>query len=209
VIGSDAPRPRRRGRPAGAPPNKAAILAAARHEFIEHGYGATIRGIAARAGVDPALVLHYFGSKDQLLLAGLQAGGADEPSVADALPGLLAGDPDRLGERLVRSTVSAYESPFFRAAWGSIVGLLRLAATQPEAAAMLRAGFMDGGLVLLLEATDVSQPHTRAALIASALGGLALARLVLGLEPIASATIEELVAWYGPTVQRYLTGPLA
>jgi len=207
----DAPRrrPSRPGRPAGSPPNRAAILAATRRQFVARGYDATMRDIAADAGVDPALLYHYFGSKDQLLLAGLQAGGVDEPSVADALPGLLAGDPDKLGERLVRSTLSAYESPFFRAAWGSIVGLMRLAATQPEAAAMLRGGFMDRGLLPLVEAIGASQPQTRAALIASELGGLALARLAIRVEPIASAPIETLVAWYGPTVQRYLTGPMA
>jgi AcrR family transcriptional regulator len=198
----------RHGRPVGSPPNKEAILAAARHEFIAHGYDATIRGIAARAGVDPALVHHYFGTKDRLLLAALQEGGQGGLSIEDSIPHLLVGDPNQLGVRLLKAMFAAYETPFYRAAWGSLVGLLRVATADEDAAAMLREGLMGGGLFRLIEALHVSQPTVRAALLGSELFGLAMARYVIRVEPIASASVDRLATWYGPTVQRYLTGPL-
>lgn len=198
----------RTGRPAGSPPNREAILAAARQQFIARGYDATIRDIAAGAGVDPALVYHYFESKDRLLLATLQEGGAGGSSIEEVIPQLLEGDPDQLGERLVRAIFAAYETPFYRAAWGSLLDLVRMATTQPEAAAMLRDGLTGGGLVGLVEALNVPQAQARTALIGSELVGLAMARFVIGIEPIASADLDALVAWYGPTLQRYLTGPL-
>src|SRR5437879_10764639 len=89
----------RRGRPAGSPPNREAILAAAREQFTERGYdGATIRGIAAAAGVDPALVHHYFGPKEDLFAAALRL----PVSPRDILQDVVAGGVDGLGERLVR-----------------------------------------------------------------------------------------------------------
>jgi AcrR family transcriptional regulator len=208
-VAVSPPRPRRRtGRPAGSPPNRAAILAAARHQFIAHGYDATVRDIAAGAGVDPALLYHYFGSKDRLLLAAIQEGAAGEVPIEGVIPQLLEGDPDRLGERLMRAVFAAYETSFYRAAWGSLVELFRLATAQPDAAGMLREGLTGGGLIRLVEALGVPHAQTRAALIGTELVGLALARFVLSIEPIASADLETLVAWYGPTLQRYLTEPL-
>jgi AcrR family transcriptional regulator len=198
----------RRGRPAGSPPNKEAILAAARDEFTAHGYEATIRGIAARAGVDPALVHHYFGTKDRLLLAALMDDGQGGLSIEESIPQRVEGDPNELGVRLLKAMFAAYETPFYRAAWGSLVGLLRVATADEDAAAMLREGLMGGGLFRLIEALQVSQPTVRAALLGSELFGLAMARYVIRVEPIASASVDRLATWYGPTVQRYLTGPL-
>ena len=198
----------RRGRPVGPSHNREAILSAARQGFITHGYDATIRGIAAAAGVDPALIHHYFGTKDRLLLASLQEIGAGELSVENAIPRLLEGDPTQLGERLVRAIFAAFETPFYRAAWASLVGLLRVATANEDAAAMLRQGLTGGGLFRLLKALDVPQPEARAALLGSELFGLALARFVIRVEPIASADLDTLASWYGPTLQRYLTGPL-
>jgi AcrR family transcriptional regulator len=208
MTGSDLSRPRRRGRPAGAPPNKAAILAAARQAFVEHGYDATIRDIAARAGVDPALVHHYFGTKDRLLLAAIQAGESGALSIDDAIPKLLEGDPDQLGVRVITAMFAAYETAFYRAAWGSLVGLLRIASADADAAAMLRQGLMGGGLSRLVEALHVPRPEVRTALAGSELFGLGMARYVIRIEPIASAPVEAVAGWYGPTLQRYLTGPL-
>src|SRR2546423_15098014 len=89
----------RRGRPAGSPPNREGILAAARELVGEGGYdNATIRGIAARAGVDPALVHHYYGSKADLFAAALRL----PATPREVLDDVLAGDPDTLGERLLR-----------------------------------------------------------------------------------------------------------
>jgi AcrR family transcriptional regulator len=195
---------KRAGRPAGSPPNREAILAAAREQFRERGYdSATIRGIAASAGVDPALVHHYFGSKEDLFAAALQL----PTSPREALEGVLAGDPDGLGERLVRRFLELWAAD----AGGigdTIVGLLRSATTHADAARMVREFISREALGRIAEALDVPQPRLRAALAGSQLIGLALARFVIGVEPIASADIETLVACYAPTLQRYLTGPL-
>src|SRR5215467_271020 len=122
VTGSDGTATRRRsGRPPGSPANREAILESAREQFAERGYdGATIRGIAAGAGVDPALVHHYFGTKDRLLLATL----VEAAQVGNAVAALLAGGLDGLGERLLRATFETYETalgPMRQA----IVGLIR------------------------------------------------------------------------------------
>jgi AcrR family transcriptional regulator len=195
---------RRIGRTPGSPPNRESILAAARRQFIERGYdGATIRSIAAAAGVDPALVHHYFGTKDQLLLAALQQLAVVEGSAAR----LAAGEADGLGERVLRATLQAYESSY-QALLPALVGLVRSAITHDSVAGLLRDGLSGGGLVRLIEALELPQPRLRAALIGSELLGLAMARYVVRLEPIASAEIDLLVAWYAPTLQRYLTEPL-
>jgi AcrR family transcriptional regulator len=206
VTGSDGTATRRRsGRPPGSPANREAILESAREQFAERGYdGATIRGIAAGAGVDPALVHHYFGTKDRLLLATL----AEAAQVGNAVAALLAGGLDGLGERLLRATFETYETalgPMRQA----IVGLIRNAVASEDAARLLREGFAGGGLVRLLEGLGASQPRLRAALVGGELFGLALARFVVRVEPIASADIDSIVAWYAPTIQRHLTGPLA
>lgn len=195
---------RRTGRPPGSPPNREAILESAREQFAERGYdGTTIRRIAAGAGVDPALVHHYFGTKDQLLLATL----VEAAQLDTAIATLLTGGLDGLGERFLRATFETYEAalrPMMRA----IVGLVRNAIASEDAARLLREGFAGGGLVRLLEALDASQPRLRAALVGGDLFGLALARYVVRVEPIASADIDSIVSWYAPTIQRRLTDPL-
>jgi AcrR family transcriptional regulator len=195
---------KRAGRPAGSPPNRDAIRAAAREQFRERGYdSATIRGIAAGAGVDPALVHHYFGSKEDLFAAALQL----PTSPREALEGVLAGDPDGLGERLVRRFLELWSAD----AGGigdAMVGLLRSATTHADAARMVREFISREALSRIAEALDVPQPQLRAALAGSQLIGLALARFVIGVEPLASGDVETLVAWYAPTLQRYLTAPL-
>ncbi len=170
---------------------------------MERGYErATIRGIAAGAGVDPALVHHYFGSKDQLLLTALQ------PAALEAMPQLIAAGTDGLGERVIRATFEVYEG-IHPSGWAMLVGLVRSATTHEEAARMLRDAMGSGGLFMLVEALGLPQPRLRVALVASELVGLAMARFVIGIEPIASADVDAIVDWYAPTFQRYLTAPLA
>ena len=196
--------PRRAGRPAGSPPNRDAILAAAREQFTERGYdGATIRGIAARAGVDPALVHHYFGSKEDLFAAALRLPVGPREVLGD----VLAGGVDGLGERLVRRFLELWSAD--AGVMGeTIVGLLRSATTHESAARMVREFVSREALGRIAEALDVPQPRLRAALVGSQLIGLALARFVIRVEPIAGADVETLVACYAPALQRYLTGPL-
>ena len=143
----------RTGRPAGAPPNREAILEAARACFTRRGYeGATIRGIATEAGVDPALVHHYFGSKDQLLVAALQL----PFSPREALPQILDGDIDGLGERLVRRFLEIWGSD--QVAGGALVGLIRSSATHEDAARMVREFFSREAIGRIAEALDMQQP---------------------------------------------------
>jgi len=196
--------PRRSGRPAGSPPNREAILEAARRQFTERGYdSATIRGIAAGAGVDPALVHHYFGTKEDLFTAALQLPTSPRQVLEDVLPG----DPDGLGERLVRRFFE-YWSADGGAVGDSVVGLLRSAMTHDDAARTVREFVSREALGRIAEALDMPQPHLRAALAGSQLIGLALARFVIRVEPIASMDVATLVGCYAPTLQRYLTGPL-
>lgn len=191
------------GRTPGSPPNREAILEAARGYFASHGYDrATIRGIAAEAGVDPALVHHYFGSKDQLLVAALKL----PLNPRDVVPELLAGDIETLGERLLRRLLGVWAAD--GQAGGSLVGLVRASVTHEAAARMMREFITREVIGRLADALDMPDPRFRAALVGSQLLGLAMARFIIRMEPIASADPELLIAAYAPTIQRYLTGPL-
>lgn len=193
-----APR-RRRGRPrAGESDARERILAAAVEEFAAAGYdAATIRGIAARAGVDPALVHHHFGTKADLFGEAVHA-----PMRPDlALPEILEGDRDRVGERIVRYLLETWEKPDVRKRG---VVLLR-AAIGNRLTTPLLAEFLSRELLSrLARALDVEDASLRASLVASQVAGLLIARFVLRLPALAEASVDELVARVGPTVQRYL-----
>ncbi|MGZ4606351.1 MAG: TetR/AcrR family transcriptional regulator [Blastococcus sp.] len=192
---------RRQGRRPGNPDTRDAVLAAARAAFGERGFdGATIRGIATAAGVDPALVHHYFGSKDQLFLAAVEA----PADPADLLPTVLAAPRDQLGAAVVRMMLLVWEGPARPAG----LALLRSAVSNEWTAKLLRE-FLVSQVLRKVVSTLGFDPDVRAArasLVASQLVGLVMARYVLRLEPLASASPEWLVASIGPTVQRYLTG---
>ena len=188
------------GRPKGGSHARAEILTAARAAFGAHGYEAvTIRAVAARAGVDPALVHHYFGTKDQLFAAAV--GFPLVPSTQ--APALLAGDPDELGERLVRLMLSVWSQPEGR---DRALAVLRSATTQDQAATVLRefvSRELIGRIAPVLPGPD---PRMRVAAAASQIVGLAFLRYVIRLEPLASATDDEVVAMFAPVVQRHLFG---
>lgn len=177
------------------------MLAAARAAFAERGFdGATIRGIATAAGVDPALVHHYFGSKDQLFLAAVEA----PADPADLLPELLAGGRDRLGDGVVRLLLSVWDGPMQPAG----LALVRSAVGNEWGARLLREFLVTQVLRRVVGSLDLPprEAEVRGALVASQLIGLVMGRYVLEIEPLATSTPEELVAALGPTVQRYLTG---
>ncbi|WP_314505076.1 TetR family transcriptional regulator [uncultured Microbacterium sp.] len=196
------PTPKRRpGRPkAGESNAQERIIAAAVDEFGEQGYdGATMRGIAARAGVDSALVHHYFGTK-----ADLFAQTIDAPMRPDLdIPALLEGPQDVLGERIVRYVLEAWERPETRKRG---VVLLRSGIgnrlTTPLLSAFLQRELV-GRVATRIDAPDAA---LRASLVASQIAGVLIARYVLQLPALASASVDEIVAQVGPTVQRYLTG---
>jgi AcrR family transcriptional regulator len=194
-----APARRRPGRPADGGDRRTAIVAAARAEFAAKGYAAaSVRGIAREAGVDPALVHHYFGTKEQVFVAAMEL--PFDP--AERLPEVLAGDPAQLGERLVRLFVSIWDEPDFRA---PMLGLLRSAMTGEQGATMLRE-FVGGALLGRVAAAlgDIDPLRVQAA--AAQMVGVVLLRHVVRLEPIASASQEDLVALVAPVVQRHLLG---
>ena len=198
---------RRTGRRPGDSGAKEQILAAARAQFAEAGYEATsIRAIAASAEVDPALVHHYFGTKEKLFVAAV----APPADPGELIPQVIAGDVDHLGERVVQMFLTVVESP---ATGPGFRALFRGAAANDLSARLLREFFTRQVVRRLSTALDGVVPAAempiRADLVASQIFGLVSVRYLIGLEPIASLGHEQVVAAVGPTVQRYLTGDLA
>jgi AcrR family transcriptional regulator len=192
----------RTGRRPGEAGTRDRIADAARRLFAERGFDRTsIRAIAAEAGVDPALVHHYFGTKQRLFIEAV-----DFPiDAVRALESLAVDDVSHVGERLVRFALQLWDDPVVLP---RLLSVLRSAVTDPEAARLLGQLFTRQGPVQLVHAIDADQPDLRAELVGTQLVGLAVARHVLRLEPLASADHETIVAAVGPTMQRYLTGDL-
>lgn len=188
----------RTGRRPGASGSRDKILAVARAQFARDGYdGATLRGIAAAAGVDPALVLHYFGSKEHLFVAALEF--PIDP--AEVVPALLASGVDGLGERMVTFFLEVWDAPEGR----PFVGLLRSIAANEKAAEMMRQFIAREVIGRVAESLKLDRPELRAALAGSQLVGLAMLRYVIKLEPIASAERAALAREVGPAIQQYFT----
>ena len=177
------------------------VLAAARDCFAERGFdGCTIRAIAGAAGVDPALVHHYFGSKEDLFVAAVEA----PVDPADLLPEALAGGREALGENVLRMFLRVWDGPMQPAG----LALVRSATGSEHRARLLREFLIARVLRRVVGTLDLppAEREARGALVASQLAGLILTRYVLRLEPLASASAESLVAALAPTLQRYLTG---
>lgn len=188
------------GRRPGTPDTRGEILAAARSEFSEKGFDRTsVRGIAARAGVDPALVHHYFGGKEQVFLEAMEFA-VDPAAVATTIAD---GPLEDMGERAVRTFLGVWSDPRSRAPF---LALLRSAMAHEAAATLLRQ--FVSRVILARVAVRLPYPDSelRVELVASHLVGLALLRFVVRLEPLASTSEDELVALVAPTVQRYLSG---
>jgi AcrR family transcriptional regulator len=169
---------------------KAVILAAARQRFAESGFErATIRAIAADANIDPSMVMRYFGNKDQLFAA-----------AADfdlQIPDLSDVDRKKLGSRLVAHFLDRWERD------EALVVLLRCSTTNDEAAQRMRKIF-SSQLRPVIAKVGGADASRRAGLIATQVLGLALCRYVLRLPPVVAMSHDEVIAWLGPTVQRYL-----
>lgn len=197
----ESPRPRGR-RPAGTD-TRGAIIAAARAEFAERGYeAASMRSVARRAGVDPALVRHYFPDRADLFAVSVLPPSANPVEVAARV---VAGGLPGVGARLLAEVLtlwSADEGEGFRAA----VGLMAGAVERPQAlvAYLGRTVFEQIGRLLAPDEAPL-----RVALMASQVSGLLIVRFVIRMEPVASMTAAELAALVGPTIDRYLTAPVA
>ncbi|SEG95970.1 regulatory protein, tetR family [Nonomuraea solani] len=173
---------------------KAAILRAAREHFAADGYDrATIRAIAATAGIDPSMVMRYFGSKQQLF--------ATAADFDLRLPDVTGLPHDQVGHALAAHLVDR---------WGDgdvLAILLRTAVTNDQAAERMRAIFADQLTPLVVKLTgDPAQAHTRAGLVATQALGFALCRYVLRLPPVVALSRDEIIEWLGPTLRRYLIG---
>ncbi|ATA27807.1 TetR family transcriptional regulator [Mycobacterium lepraemurium] len=170
---------------------KAAILAAARQRFGATGFhGTTIRSIAADAGIDPAMVMRYYGSKERLFAA------AAEFNLR--FPDFTTIDPADVGRALVRHFLERWESD------PGLVVLLRSSATNTEAAQRMNDIFSGQVRPLVTALAPAEDAAVRAGLIATQILGMALCRFVLRLPPVVEMTPEQIVDWLGPTIQRYL-----
>ncbi|MFC0628060.1 TetR/AcrR family transcriptional regulator [Kribbella deserti] len=176
--------------------SRATILRVARERFAADGYErATIRAIAADAAIDPAMVMRYYGSKEKLFAAAAE--------IDLRLPDLTAAPREQLGTTLIAHFVDRWEGD------ETLTALLRAGATNDAAAERMREIFTDriGGLVATFVA-DPAEAQVRAGLVASQVLGMALCRFVLRLPPVADLPKAQVVAWLGPTIQRYLTAPM-
>ena len=191
----------RTGRRPGEARTRAEILDAARTAFVEEGYDAApIRGIARRAGVDPALVHHFFGTKRELFVEAMKL--PMDPGLVIAE--ILAGDRTTIGERVARTifliTESEDAAPF--------VGLVRSAASHDDAARMLREMITTEIIGRIAAGLDAPDARLRATLVGSQVVGLIMARHIIKIEPLASADPEDLIPFLAGTIQRYLTGAI-
>lgn len=191
---------KRRGRRSGGEDTRAALIEAARAVFAEQGYqGATVRGIAARAGVDAAMVNHWFGGKQGLFAATVELPFDPE----DLVDTVISGDMDTLAERIVRTFVTLWDTHE-----GRFEALMLSVASQDMAGRMM-ADFFAGTLFdRIARRTGGDRPDLRAVLCGTQIVGLGVIRYVLKLEPVASADVATLVETVAPTLQRYLTGKL-
>jgi AcrR family transcriptional regulator len=170
-------------------------------EFTECGFdGATVRTIAQRAGVDAAMVNHWFGGKDGLFIAALEIPVNPEEIVHS----ILDGDPEQAAERLLRTFLAVWDTN----GGGALTALVRSVASHEQAARMMRefVGRVIIGRIIAAVAPD--QLELRAALCGTQIVGLAMVRYVIRFEPLASADHNTVVGAIAPNLQRYLTDPL-
>lgn len=168
---------------------------------MQRGYsGATVRAIAARASVDPAMVNHWFGNKEGLFTAAVSL----PVNLADLAQEVVAGDPAQLGERIVRGFLIAWDT----AGGSQFMALMRSIATHDESVVMLREFVISVLFGPLTRAIGADKADMRAALCGSQIIGLGLARYVVRLEPLASADHDTIVRAIAPNLQRYLTGEM-
>jgi AcrR family transcriptional regulator len=193
----------RAGRRRGNPDTRATILVAAQSEFADKGFDrVSMRGIAKAAGVDPSLMYHYFGSKDDVLLASL-----DVPfDPREVIPALTRDGVSGLGDRIASRFLAIWDDP---ANQTRLVTVVRASMSSAAAQDLLTNGVARMVLGPIREIIASPEAALRTSLVASQLLGLAVARYVLRLEPLASAPSSVVAAAVGPTLQRYLDGDLS
>jgi AcrR family transcriptional regulator len=194
--------PRRSGRRPGGSGTRDAIRAAAARQFAERGYDRTsLRSVAAEAAVDPKLVAHFFGTKQQLFVEVVRL--PFDPAVV--IPTILGGDPAHVGERFASFVLGVLDDPDARR---PLVGIVRAASTEPEAARMVRELLTREVFARIVDALGSDDADLRASLVGSQVVGLLTARYIVGVEPLASLPAETVAEAIAPNLQRYLVGPL-
>jgi AcrR family transcriptional regulator len=194
--------PKRRGRrlKSAVGDARTAIIGAATTEFASRGYDAvSMRSIARKAGVDPALVHHYFAEKADLFAESIRAPIRPDRVVKE----ILAGPRDRVGENIVRYLLGALEE---RSARTRMISLIHTALGQEFAATMLRQFLVREVFKRISDAIGGEDSQLRASLAASQIVGLMIVRYGVRVEPLASASIDEVVAHIGPVIQWHLLG---
>ncbi|WP_112135305.1 TetR/AcrR family transcriptional regulator [Glycomyces dulcitolivorans] len=197
-------RTKRTGRRSGNPDTRSEILGAARRLFADEGFeSVSMRRIAGEAGVDPSLIHHYFGSKDELFMAAIEIPFDPAPEVAAVLK---TGDVADAGERLMHAFVAIWDGPHHE----KLLAVVRTSLSKPAMSYVLRQLF-EHRIVKAIEDTlgdRVDHIPVRASFIASQVFGLVVARYILKLEPVASLNAGQLAETIGPTIDRYLTMPV-
>ena len=179
---------------------RAGILKAARARFATDGYQkATIRAIAADAGIDPSMVMRYYGNKERLFAAAVD--------IDLRLPDIAELPPDEAGPALVGHFLRRWEGD---PSDDALLTLLRSAATDEGSAERAREIFREQILPIAvrLAGGDPAVAAERAGLVATQMLGLALCRIVLRLPPLVAMDPPTVAARIGPTLQRYLTAPM-
>jgi len=191
---------RGRGRPVGESGTRQAIIEAARRQFGDLGYRrTTLRSVAASAGVDPRLVLHYYGSKQNLFRESVEL-----PMDPERVIGLVfARGMENVGRSAAEIMVGLLDEPRSRQA---LTGILRAAVSEPEAAELIRDLLAERILMPVARQVGGEQPELRASMVASQVVGLATARHLVGLPPLVAASRQQLIAALAPVIDHYLRG---
>jgi AcrR family transcriptional regulator len=189
-----------RGPRADRPDLREAILRAARERFAEAGFaGASLRSVAALADVDVSLIPYYFGNKAGLYAATLEL----QLDPRTKLAAVFAAGPEGVGERLARTILELLDDEATRSVF---LSLIRSAVTEGPARQAVRTLVEEVILGAYVEHLDVPDARERASLAATQILGVAMARHVVGIEPLASMSVDAVVARIAPTLQRYLAG---
>ena len=190
------------GRRRGATTTRALIEDAAQKQFAEHGYDRTsIRSIAKLAGVDPALVTHFFGTKWELFLAVVELP-LDPPTLIETV---VTGDQALAGQRLAAAMVDILDDECRRR---PMLSMIRAATSEPAAAVLVREFLTRNVLQPIAERLDASDAEYRAGLVMSQIVGFTMARYIVAMEPLANQPNDKVVADLAVTFQRYLRGEL-
>lgn len=197
-------RAKRSGRRSGKPDTRSEILSAARTLFAAEGFeSVSMRRIASAAGVDPSLIHHYFGSKDDLFMASIELPVDPGVEIEAALKG---NDIEGAGARLMRAFAAIWDGPHH----DKMIAAVRTMLSKPGITLGMKHIFQHR-IVATIERTlgdQIDHVNLRANFVATQVFGLVVVRYILRLEPLTSMTVDELAETIGPTIDRYLTMPV-